>query len=124
MRFDSPEFKKLQKIWNKKLTDSGFQDAEQPDGMLKEWSTRFRTHHADPSLYEAKEEYFRRAGQFLHSHAFEDKDSKRVWSMHAQGVSNRDIAKKLKVKTKKRIDDLVKGLKLIMLEQLKVHSNE
>lgn len=95
-KLNKPEFEKLQAEWDKKLKDSGFEDAEQRDGNLKLWSTMlFRVHHND-TLYRAKEEYYRLAGHFLHDHKFTSTTEHAVWELHAKGMSMRDIVATLK----------------------------
>lgn len=97
-KLNKPEFDKLQAEWDKKLAESGFEDAEQRDGNLKLWSSMlFKVHH-NPTLYQAKEEYYRLAGQFLHDHKFVDDTERAIWELHAEGTSMRDIVMTLKPK--------------------------
>lgn len=87
----SKEFKKLQDKWYGKLEKSGFVDLEQADGNLKSWSSGAYRDYEDPNLRESKEEYYRLAGQFLHSFKFESKRERTIWEFHSRGVSIRDI---------------------------------
>lgn len=92
------ELKKLQREWNKKLKDSGFVDAEEPDGRLKRWHGHYfhNRYRPDPEFQASKEEYYRMAGHFLYDHAFEDDVQRLIWSMHAEGKGQRVIIKELK----------------------------
>lgn len=45
----------------------------------------------EPDAFEIKQEYYRRASQFLHEHPFQNKIHKEVWEMHTEGHSIRDI---------------------------------
>jgi hypothetical protein len=100
------DFEKLRETWYKKLKESGFEDAENDDYNLKIWSSRFSIRHADASLWQAKEEYYRYAEQFLNEHKFTNSLDKNIWMYHANGVSVRDISDILK---KAKIADLSKS---------------
>lgn len=83
---NSKEFKKLQETWDNKLKRSGFQDIEQRDGHLKTWSTQFVLDHSDSQI-EAKQEYYRAAGHFLHEYKFTHPAERRIWELHCAGIS-------------------------------------
>lgn len=97
--WDTKEFKDLNNTWKKKLKKSGFDDVEQADGNLKRWDSHFFIVHHNPTLYHAKEAYYRYANQFLHEHKFETRLEKFIWEKHAAGISLQDIVKAIK-KTK------------------------
>jgi hypothetical protein len=99
------DFKSLQRKWYKKLAESGFSDIEftGPSGHT---SSLFRDTSAanKARLYRAdKEEYFRRAGLFLHNYDFElfahrasPKMVHFVWKHWCEGKNMPQIAKLLK----------------------------
>lgn len=124
-KFNTPEFKRLKSEWDQKLKDSGFEDAEQPDERLKLWSSQFFRVRQNPVLDNAKEEYYRLAGHFLHDYPFQSELDRAVWSQHAEGVSTRDIADKLKnseasVKLNKdNVHNIVRKLSRIMVKSWK-----
>lgn len=92
--------KKLLEEWNKKLADSGFKDIEQEDGNLKTWdSFRFQAKY-DVLSFGAKEEYYRQAGVFAHSHPFESDQERIIWTMHAEGATHLEIYKTLRKRRK------------------------
>ena len=92
---ETDEFKQLNAFWRKKLEESGFKDAEQDDGNLKQWTSHyFKVRHTGVRA-EAKEMYYRRASQFLHEHAFKTDQERSIWELHASGLSIRGIARKL-----------------------------
>ncbi len=94
MRAD--RLKKLQEKWDKKLKDSGFEDIEnRSTGKLHDWSTRW-TRRDNELTIEARREYYRAAGQFLYEHKFSNETEKRIWSLHSEGRSVRDIVAALK----------------------------
>lgn len=120
---NSPEFKKLQKEWYAKAKESGFDDIEQEDGNLKVWSHQFFKVRHNQTLFEAKQEYYRLAGQFLHSHKFADDVEKKIWEYHAtDATSIRDIVKELAnigVKTNKnKVNAILRNLSEQMLKEI------
>lgn len=88
-------FLSLQKIWYKKLKESGFDDIEQSEQRLKAWHSSFFKVHYNKVLYEAKEEYYNRACQFLYEYSFKNDKEKLIWEMHANGTSIEEITKVL-----------------------------
>ncbi len=102
----SKDFLKLQREWDAKLAESGFEDIEQRrndqrDGecredKLKLWSSSFYGLHDNELLRDAQESYYRLAGQFLYDYPFKDKHDRLVWELHAGGMSRRNILKELK----------------------------
>ncbi len=95
---NSKEFKKLQAKWYKKLKNSGFEDIEDTKGYLKEWSSKYLKKSNGGVKAKAKEEYYRLTGQFLYDHKFESPLEKRIWRMHAEGMSGESITAILKAK--------------------------
>jgi hypothetical protein len=126
---------RLKAIWAKKLKDSGFEDIEQESGMLKTWSSVAYTGRAGSSddrwgtdiqgkivTNYAKAEYYRLAEQFIYSHKFGSALEREIWTLHANGTSCRNIAKKLRPLTRKKlnkdsINEIVSTLTKIMLSQ-------
>lgn len=95
--WETEEFKKLNAKWNKRLAKAGFDDLEPVEGRLRKRTDDFtRYHKKTGELDYAKEEYFRRAGQFLYEYKFPDRVSKRIWELHARGVPVRGIAARLR----------------------------
>ncbi len=97
------DFKKLQREWNKKLKDSGFNDIEQANGLLKRWDShyfqlQFSQNHQGltKEFQESKMAYYRMAGYFLNDYKFTDESEKLIWTMHAEGKGQRSIIKELK----------------------------
>ncbi len=98
--FQTQDFKALDTEWRKKLKDSGFEDIERPDGNLKDGasSSNFKKR---PEYDQSKAEYYRLAGQFLHEWPSPFRTSKsgtgewkkRIWELHANGKSIREIIK-------------------------------
>ena len=90
------EFKALQDKWYEKLKRNGFKDIEQGEEygrmLLPFNSERFAT---NKEYNRDKEQYYRLAGQFLHSYKFKNHTEMRIWELHSQGVSVRNIAKKM-----------------------------
>lgn len=122
MSSHNKEFLELQAKWYKKLEQSGFSDIEQNDdnpgkvgGNLKTWSGSFMA-NMEKTSFEDKQRYFELAGQFLHEYKFEDSSEKRVWELHSQGLSIREIARAIKKKSlaKDSVFRIIKKLKDLM----------
>lgn len=112
----SPEFKKLQREWYRKLKKSGFEDAEQDEVNLNQWSTYIKHRHT-PSEFQAQQEYFQLAGQFLHNYRFLDDRDKQIWTLHSEGLTISEICKVITDprKSKSTVRNVVTRLKKIML---------
>lgn len=118
------DFQKLKAIWDKKLAKEGLEDIEQPNGMLKKWAGAFfkdRHKRFGSVSFEAKEEYYRLAGQFLHSYPFETETERKVWELHSEGMSIREIVRTLgskRIKTyKDKVFAVIKRLTAEMFRQ-------
>ncbi len=94
--FNTPEFKALKKKWDAKLVKSGLENIEQEDGNLKKWSNSLYKNESNPVVIQAKEEYYRLAAQMLHDYPFKNGVERYIWEQHSEGLSIRDIVKKLK----------------------------
>ena len=119
----SPEFKKLQRKWYSKIAKKGFEDIEKDGDLLKEYHAYYIHAQYEETKDTAKAEYYRLAGGFLYTHKFKDQKSRAIWELHADGVSIRDIEKKLKSRKFKtyrdEIDHIIRDLAEIMLGRKK-----
>lgn len=122
--FQSKSFKDLRAKWAAKLKKSGFEDLEDENGLLKHighadyFSINFNAISA-----QAKEEYYRKAGYFLYDHKFKTELERKIWELHADGVSIRDIVKILKTKGKKIYKSKVENLLRPLVEKC-LHGKE
>lgn len=128
--FKTKQFKDLEKEWYGRLTKSGFKDIERRDrigkaaGRMKTGTLDNIIHSYDEHQFSVKEEYYRVAGQFLHSYKFKSALEKSIWSMHSEGLSIRNIIKSLKAKGHTAYRDLVNGaIKRLALE-MKVYASK
>ncbi len=113
-QFKTKEFKALQIKWEAKLKKAGFKDLERKDrwGRAEE---RLQTDTMENVAnrgttveeFEATQDYYRIAGQFLHEHKFKTQVEKKIWELHAEGDSIRVIIKKLKHRGITAYKDLV-----------------
>lgn len=91
----SQSFKQLQKIWYKKLKDSGFEDIEKENGELKDFhSFKFQRTHS-PVSFELNARYYELASQLTHEYPFKSRRDKQVWVRHANGETLEQIAKEM-----------------------------
>jgi hypothetical protein len=94
----------LLRTWRRRLVESGFHDIEAPDGSLKPPLRPFGDSRRDffrchPIEREGIAGYYHRAETFTATHRFGkfSKQTKAVWRLHAQGLSNQEVSKRLGV---------------------------
>ncbi len=110
----SKEYKALQATWDAKLKKSGFVDIEQRDGNLKRWDGDKIPRRLSNLKFQVQAEFYRSAGMFLHEHTFVTSSEKNVWALFAEGLTVRDISKKLK-KSKWNIHTTIQRLTKVMV---------
>lgn len=83
--------------WDRKLAKAGFVDAEERDSNenMKRWHDFYFRRRYTAETFEAKQRYFELATDWLNSGTFENGTAKKAWSMHAEGLSYREIGAKL-----------------------------
>lgn len=118
--FETKKFKALEKKWYSKLKNDGFSDIERNDKRnLKTDPLENIFHFYDEAAFERKEEYYRLAGQFLHEHKFKSAADRLVWDLHSQGMSIRNIIKRLKLEGFSAYRDKVQGIIKNLLVEMK-----
>lgn len=118
------DLKALQKIWYEKLKKSGFVDIEDTNSSkqyLKSWHSIYFHCRYTPQSFEEKQEYYRRAGIFLHDHKFDSRLEKAIWSLHSEGMSIQKIGHELNLSStngnwKNSVPYILKKLTRIMLD--------
>ena len=97
-KWNTPEFKQLQKEWYQRLDDEGFQDAEVLiDGELVLQQRASNVYRGSPQIQrESKEAYFRLLGQLVHKAKFDRKIDKTVLMAYAAGDRITVIVRDLK----------------------------
>lgn len=96
--FKTKEFKLLKAKWDAKLAAKGFNDIESTRGnvsYLKVHECR-KFHRREPQYYDETQEYFLRATHLLQTHKFGSVRERKVWELHADGWTVREIETKLK----------------------------
>jgi hypothetical protein len=90
------DYKKLRKVWYKKLADeTDFKDIETVNGDFKSGSPNWNS-ESNRVTGPAKAEYYYKAFQFLHSHEFETELHKIIWAYHCEAISVAKIAELLR----------------------------
>lgn len=102
--FKTKAFKKLFKKWNNKLEKAGHDEIENfnledPAFLNKSDASKFK--NVTPEEYESRSLYYSNARSLLHTFAFESSIQKRIWELHADGMSLRQIEELIKYKLKK-----------------------
>lgn len=102
-QFKTTKFKQLRDKWYKKLEKIGFQDIEDnkyEEPKLKVYDyLKFKT--IGPDLHEAKAKYYANCRDVLNKNVFETKLHRRIWELHTDGLSLREIEKAIKNEYKK-----------------------
>jgi len=118
--------KELQSEWYDKLKKDGFEDIENKNNELVSHASSmfYRGRRNNMSFtqimtdIESKQDYYSLASEFLHAYKFRRPVDKFIWEQHCEGVSYRDISKKLAEKgiklTRNPIGDIVKKLRVEM----------
>lgn len=88
------QFQALQKKWYSKLSRSGFEDIEDSEGRLIRWSNKATTVYRD-----SQAEYYRWAAQCIHDQKFPSRIDKKIWTLHASGMTEVAIAKEMRRST-------------------------
>jgi hypothetical protein len=121
---DEHDLQALQKIWYKKLRDSGFEDIEDvssPQRFLKTWHSTYFFNRYTPETYEHKEMYYRMCSHFLHEYAFPTDRLKEIWKMHTEGMSLRSMSFLLKKRriylNKDKLNKIISNLVEVMKNQ-------
>lgn len=132
--YRTQEFTELNKLWQEKLKEGGFQDLEKGGEarFLKDegMSNFMRNGSFNFVGFKASELYYQLAGQFLFSHKFATLLEKYIWREHAEGISIRKIIKQpgfLSLCTKDRsgdwrrvfVDTTIRALRLKMYQEKK-----
>lgn len=113
--WDKPDFKRLSEEWDKKLRKAGFEDVENKDGMLKEWSTNFFRNQFVPEVYEANLSYYQMITDIFQNYPFKTKKERFIFEKHAEGGKFREISRLFKAKgvsmspkqVSKRVKDII-----------------
>lgn len=110
------DLKSLRAKWYLKLKEAGFEDiedTESPREFLKEWhSTWFQTHYT-PESFKEKHRYFQMRTYFSKTHTFTSELEERVWCLHCEGLSYREIAK-MTESNKDTVNKTILALRKIM----------
>ena len=122
------DFTKLQKVWYKRLKQAGFTDIEYDADTLINYSSSKLAMRLNGASRDTKikldaltEEYYRMAGHFIYDHTFKNEIELDIWTLHAEGLSFRDIAKRVTTKhyraNKDKINIIIKELAALMFKR-------
>lgn len=97
-RYDD-DFIKLRNEWYKILEETGFKEIEDIHSkheFMKEWDFNFFRTTFNEIKYECTFEYYHRARALLHTYEFEQESHRKIWELHSEGATERQITKRLK----------------------------
>lgn len=104
--------------WNKKLekyNDCNAENYKYEDPKLKHWDN-FHFKRIPKEIYESKQLYFSNARELAQNGKFKSMLSKKIWELHSEGFSLREIVKAINERYKK--DTVNKIIKDIVKEQM------
>lgn len=91
------QFQALSKIWELKLKDSGFIDAESRYGNIKTREAVSTYGKATPLERETRQEYFRILGKLTNETKFKNELERLVMTLHSEGHTIKDIVERLHI---------------------------
>lgn len=90
--------KKLAEKWEKRLAKDGLGDIEDSKGRLKSWhSFKFQMQFS-PEQFAEHQTYYSQCEDLLRSYAFKRPLDHKIWELHSQGLSVRQISNAIKGK--------------------------
>ncbi len=120
----SSNYRELKKKWYAKLKNSGFEDIERNEDLLKRPSSVVFGDYRKIAFGIAKFEYYQMAARFLNEHDFKNNRERIIWEYHANGISIRNIVKllkKVRIKTYRRaVWNIITRLRATMKDQYMV----
>lgn len=94
---DSKHLSTIEREWYSKLKESGFTDIENynhPNRPLTSWHG-FKWANILKDEKEEIEAYYSKARALLHTYKFDSETHKIIWELHSEGLSKRQIERKL-----------------------------
>lgn len=117
----SKQFKDLQAKWYEKLAEEGFQEIENVrTGQLKQWSMHYVQCKRDKdfalNLIQETNQYFHSAQTVLNDYQFKTERERRIWELHCEGLSTRQIADRMGDLDHCTVFQVVKKIRATFLE--------
>lgn len=100
---DQQKFRQLRDKWYAKLKEKGFEDIENTkmnSPELKKFD-RVVFKKVSASEYESRTKYYSNCSEILNTYKFKSKLEEKIWALHSEGLSLREIEKEIKGKLKK-----------------------
>ncbi len=114
-----PKFKQLEKKWYKKISKD-FQDIENTNNetrLLKEWDSNFFRNNFNEIKYEATVQYYKNARRLLLTYPFENKTHEEIWRLHCEGITEREIAKRIRRYKKSMVHYLISNISRLIKKE-------
>lgn len=93
------ELQALRILWYEKLKKTGFKDCESLCGKLKDYPNARIPRAYTTDQFIEKQSYYRAASEFYWVYKFSNNHEKKIWQLHSEGFSTREISKKLRTKS-------------------------
>ena len=92
--WQTEKFKRIERIWEEKLRESGFIDVENGNGKLKQNAANsYRTNISQ--VIESKQRYFELLGHIAHEEQFRDEVERIVMQRRSEGATIKEISLEL-----------------------------
>lgn len=117
--YQTKDFLVLNKKWGTRLKKSGFKDIEPLEGGLLPGCLDHNSEFLDPLRAAMKLNYFLYATKFLEDFCFESKMDKKIWALHSEGASQREIVRKLNKKSLFFIHKRLSQMRGIFMDYIK-----
>ena len=88
----------LKKVWESRLSDSGFVSVETPSNTLKVFEAD-KFAELSRLQYQATATYYQNALKHSHNYRFKNSVEKNIWALHASGKGIRSISDQLLITT-------------------------
>lgn len=98
--YETEEFKRLNKEWQKKLEESGFEDIEKSDN---DFIRQHQVFTADKVQSEGGREYYLLCQKILREYDFKDNLHRLIFELHTEGKSVREISTFLQLNSERTL---------------------
>lgn len=117
--YQTREFIKLQKAWQKRLERSGFCDIEPKEGAPMPESINIRREVKRPERLLSLQEYYSQASKFYWDYRFKTERDKKIWLYYSEGKTMREIAVLMRFKSHTPVFTFLKQIEPIFLQYVK-----
>lgn len=108
------QFLDLRDKWYTKLANQGFEDIEDvhsPNEMLLAWHASDLPRRMTDNRHVATVAYYEAARDMLNWYTFKNRQERRIWELHAEGISIREIVKRTSYGKRDKVHTVIKKIR-------------